>query len=466
MTNWRRSILRKFTPQISRLTLVADPDGLMTEEGVLQGIRERGFELIPFDDAVSFRYAYESKYRSLWDQGKSTELVVALRTAAADLKFLPFDLLKTGRQLRFTLGELFPNLAYPIVEALHRADLDRLYAAQEQFPAEPLGENATKDFILRHVFGFTPEVVTSPASLLHCLLAKHYRNQRMPDIFERRLVALLRQRPAFQDWPLEQIVADRPAFLEFLQERWPYFLRRLASGKAAGLKDKPPAAPKRFPGPEDLPFDDHDVKAYLDNFFAEGLLRPVDLDEAGTLLSEWVAVGLKIDPERDAVRRLETLAKLIEQTIPSPQDRHQQWLDFAFRWAELDVAWFRVPAKARAPFATLRDALDTRVNDRFQQWLANLFHTLHNQSPVPPVMVHHIPRFLARQMERDSCKVALVVLDGLAISQWITLQECLASHQPRFAFNRQGVFAWVPTLTPISRQSIFAGKPPLLFVGA
>ena len=65
--SWRATILREFTPQVARLTLVADPDGLLLEEGILKGIQERGFELIPFEDHVAFRFAYESRYRSRWD---------------------------------------------------------------------------------------------------------------------------------------------------------------------------------------------------------------------------------------------------------------------------------------------------------------------------------------------------------------------------------------------------------------
>ena len=79
MATWRDLILKEFTPQIARLTLVADPDGLLAEEGVLQGIRERGFDLIPFEDPVAFRFAYESRYRALWDRGDHTDLMVVLR---------------------------------------------------------------------------------------------------------------------------------------------------------------------------------------------------------------------------------------------------------------------------------------------------------------------------------------------------------------------------------------------------
>src|SRR5207249_2592719 len=113
MANWRDKILKHFQPKISRLTLVADADGLLTEEGMLSAIRERGFDLIPFDDSIVFRFAYESQYRSLWDKGENTDLVVVLRSAEQELRKLPFDLLKAGRQLIFALHQLFPKLNYP-----------------------------------------------------------------------------------------------------------------------------------------------------------------------------------------------------------------------------------------------------------------------------------------------------------------------------------------------------------------
>ena len=90
MSSWRDRILKEFTPKVARLTLVADPDGLLLEEGILEGVRERGFELIPFEDHIAFRYAYESKFRSRWDRGEHTDLVVVLRSQASDLGGLPY----------------------------------------------------------------------------------------------------------------------------------------------------------------------------------------------------------------------------------------------------------------------------------------------------------------------------------------------------------------------------------------
>ena len=49
MRSWRESILNDFVPNVSKLTLVADPDSLLTEETLALELRSRGFELIEFD---------------------------------------------------------------------------------------------------------------------------------------------------------------------------------------------------------------------------------------------------------------------------------------------------------------------------------------------------------------------------------------------------------------------------------
>ena len=107
--DWRDQILKEFTPKVAPLTLVADPDGLLLEEALLEAIRERGFELLPFEDHVAFRFACESGFRSRRDRGESTDLVIVLEAERHDLATLPHDLLRAGRQLSFGLGELFPR---------------------------------------------------------------------------------------------------------------------------------------------------------------------------------------------------------------------------------------------------------------------------------------------------------------------------------------------------------------------
>src|SRR5690625_3719354 len=98
---WRQPILSLFTPEAAaafRLTIVSDPDQLLTEQTILEEIERRGFDLIPFDDAIAFRYAYESQYLRHWDHDRPTAMVVLLRTELDDPDTLPYDLLSSARR--------------------------------------------------------------------------------------------------------------------------------------------------------------------------------------------------------------------------------------------------------------------------------------------------------------------------------------------------------------------------------
>ncbi|MDZ7700411.1 MAG: BREX-3 system phosphatase PglZ [Deltaproteobacteria bacterium] len=473
MSSWRDQILKEFTPKVARLTLVADPDGLLLEERILEGIRERGFELIPFEDQITFRYAYESKFRSRWDRGEHTDLVVVLHSQESDLGTLPYDLLQAGRKLSFNLGDIFPNLSYPVVTSLDRGDLDALYEAQTKYAPGQLGDNATKEFVLRHVFEIAPELIKQPSDLLRVLLRRHYRGQRIPPALDERFIQLLRQSTYFDEWPLERLAADREAFFTFLQERWPIFLDREATKGISGLPAEASAQAGvredgsyglTIKGPVDLPFDHHDIRVYLDNLFVEGLLHSVPHDHADALSKSWVGIGIQTAPIEDRSRRIAKLMDSLQTSIPADDARHTEWFHFARGWAEL-ILQTNDPLEAvptRTP-GSIKD-LQAQVDAAFTAWLLKRYAGLVNLPPVPPVMLHHLPRFLARQVGEDrQAKIALVVVDGLAMDQWLVIRGALTSRKPSFQFREQAVFAWIPTLTSVSRQAAFAGKAPLFF---
>jgi hypothetical protein len=464
MSSWRDQILKEFTPKVARLTLVADPDGLLLEEGILEGVRERGFELIPFEDHIAFRYAYESKFRSRWDRGEHTDLVVVLRSQASDLSGLPYDLLQAGRRLSFNLGDIFPNLSYPVVTALDRGDLDALYEAQKRHAPGQLGDNATKEFVLRHVFEIAPELVKQPSDLLRVLLRRHYRGQRIPADLDNRFIQLLRQNNAFDDWPLETLVSDREAFFAFLQERWPIFLDREAAKGTSGVREDEKPYGLSIDGPVELPFDHHDIRVYIDNLFVEGLLHSVPHVHADTLSRTWVGIGVRTVPIEDRSRRLGKLIDSLEVSIPAEDAKHTDWFHFARGWAEtILLANDQAEAIPESTGERIKN-LQAQVDAGFAGWLFKRYAGLVNLPPVPPVMLHHLPRFLARQMGEDrNSKIALIVVDGLALDQWLVVREALASKQPGLKFREQAVFAWIPSLTSVSRQAAFAGKAPIFF---
>lgn len=465
--NWREHILGAFTPEAARLTLVADPDGLLLEEGVLVAVRERGFDLIPFDDAVAFRYAYESKYRAKWDRGEHTDLVVALRAPSAELSRLPWDLLTAGRRLSFSLADIFPNLSYPVVDQLSRGDLDALYAAQFDYPPGALGDVATKNYVLRHVFKIAPEQIRNPVDLLHALLRRHHQGLLVPTSLDEHLIGVLRRNPLFNGWPLDQIAPDRGAFLGFLQERWGVFLHGKTPQEPPGTSEPAVAFGLKFGGPAHLPFDHPDIRVYVDSLFLEGYLSAVEHPRARMWAGTWARVGLRLDPEADRLRKLDGLLDRVSSTVPEPEARHGEWATFALRWAELQALRYAEGQDPGAHFDARLAEVQKRVDDAFGAWMTKRYSGLYNQPATPPVMLHHLPRYLARRLAAEGVrKVAVVVLDGLALDQWATLRQELKKTHPGLSLDEQAIFAWVPTLTAVSRQAVFAGKPPLFFSGS
>ena len=468
MDNWRDEILAAFTPGVERLTVVADPDGLLLEEAILETLQARGFELVSFEDRITFRFFYESRYRSHRDRGDLADLVVAVRGDASDLRTVPYDVLQAGRQLSFQLGDLFPKLSGTVVNALDRSYLDALYAAQaREPPARRLGEAKTEIFVLRHLFQFVPGTIRQASDLLCFLLRRHYRRLRLPRALEHRLIGELRKDPVFKQWPLAQIVPDREAFFAFLQERWPIFLDRQTSGSVA-VHESTERYGLAFHGPAELPFDHPDVRVYIDNLFLEGALRPIAHPGGHEVAGSWALAGIEVDPQAHRKRRLDGLLKSLEETMPKDAASHQVWLAFAPRWAQVNALVFGAGAgtldgNVLERYCSIRGGID----ETFTAWIRQRFETLHNLPPSPPVMIHQIPRLLARRLQESrNGKVALVVMDGLALDQWVVVRELLAQQRPGLRFREESLFAWIPTLTMVSRQACFAGRPPLYFASS
>lgn len=459
MSSWRDAILNDFVPHVSKLTLVADPDALLTEEKLALELRNRSFDIIEFNDPVEFRYAYESKYRSTWDRGEHTDLVVVLRLQDYELDALPYDLLKAGRKLAFDLGGLFPNLSYPVIEKLDRSLLDALYDAQKKSSPDRMGDNATRDFILRHVFGIAAELIGNEVDLLRVLLRLHYNKISLPEVLADRLVQVLKGQGGFHVWPLAEIVPDEEAFFAFLQERWPVFLSKL--GAAGQVREESSDYGLKYPGPEVLPFDHQDIRVYIDNLFVEGKLTPVQKPDVTVEAHSWIRSGIVETTGADDDIRITRLLEVVQKAVPTAEARYSDWLAFSAKWAELGAL---VHSGCPASEKELFQQIGTTLNEVFAEWLKGHYASLINLPPTNPAMLHHVPRRLARELtDVSETRVALIVVDGLALDQWVTVRQILQEQDRNLVMRESATFAWIPTLTSVSRQSIFAGKPPIYF---
>lgn len=467
---WREPILRHFTAElaaVSRLTVVADPDGLLLDPTVLDAIRIAGFEVVPFDDPVAFRLAHETRFRDVWDNGERTGMVVSLRVGTGDLNTIPFDLLDDARRdsrvLFFSIGDLFPGLAPGVVFELEQRHLDRLHDAVREKQPHGLGENATRDFILLHVFEVAPELIRSPADLLRVLLRRYQAGHIWPASVDARFIQVLRQRPEWLSWPLEEIACSRAAFLAFLQERWPLFLKR-SGGPRDAVREGEGGWGLRYPGPADLPFDHDDVRVYVDSLFLEGQLSPANTVPPEAVRGTWMSVGVSTPTPEAVSDRMRRLLDRVTAELPSQDAGHAEWMRFGLLRGELKaLRWADASSLDTALVAAVQAALDGG-EERFTAWIAEHYESLHNLAFWPrPVMVHHVARFMAHGFPSGSGgRKALLVLDGLALDQWAVLREDLQA-KSKVEVDDSAVFAWIPTLTSVSRQAIFAADPPFYF---
>ena len=265
-SSWRDDVLNRFVSELTRLTLVADPDDLLADEGMQDTLEARGFEVVKFEDPISFRYLYETTYRTRWSAGEKFELVIVINSDLTALEKLPYDLIKNSRQLSVSLADLFPGLTYREVAALAQLDLETLYEAQLKYKPGNLGENSTKDFILQHVYGIAADMIKNEADLLTVLLRLHLSGRELPTLFSKRLTQQLGQDAAFAEWPIESLLSDSAALYEFLQERWPTYLQAEVTSDEKALHDLLAQSTYGFkwPGPQLLPFGHSDIRAFVD----------------------------------------------------------------------------------------------------------------------------------------------------------------------------------------------------------
>jgi len=255
--------------------------------------------------------------------------------------------------------------------------------------------------------------------------------------------------------------------LLFLQERWPAFLDRMAAESGERMSEPPTDYHFQLGGPRSIPFEHDDVRVYVDDLFVEGLLLPVEHRSGHLLARGWTRIGIQYDPLADRIGRFSRLVDTLSESIPGADARHDDWMQFSQRWAELIALSLRVgqdrPKEALQRFDATRGLVDTA----FTGWLQRRYAGLYNQPAEAPVMLHQVPRAMTRRVSKeDKERAALVIIDGLSLDQWVVVRDVLKDQHPDLHLRESAVFAWIPTITSVCRQAVFSGKVPLFFPGS
>lgn len=445
---WRDALLTRFDRDSGTIFRVVDPNGLVRDERVQAELRTRGFELLLWKSAAEGHLVY-ARWKANPDV-KSRPALVVVTLDAGTAQGLPADL-RGPRSIDLGvigLDRLFPRLSYPVIRELDTDVLDRLEEAASRLDRD-LGDAETRAFVLRHGYAIDLASVHAPEDLLRLLFELHTRARRLSRPLAEHIVAALQPRAALDAIPLAQWVVDRGAFVAAVQAQWPGYLTELTGGARCDA-----SAPV-------LNFDA--VRPQVATLFLDGVLSPVNFEPVDALPA-WARVGVARATPEDKVARLARLVEHAEKVVPGDGAAHQDWSRFAWTWAELTRAYASL---ARVPDGDLSDrlaALRSKVDASFARWMLVRYGLLAS-APRPayqPVMVHHAVELLAHRRGPKG-RVALVVVDGMALDQWLVLRDALRAHDPSLRFVEDTAFAWVPTVTSVSRGALFTGRLPMDF---
>ena len=468
---WHQRILQPFTADLSRLWVACDPDGVLLDEKLLSELRARGFEVMGYDDPFAFRAEFEERYRAAWDANEpapSPALIVHLRRDNAD--DLPWDILHNARPaVRLSLAELFPKLAYGAVRQVEPELLAGLFHAHQTELQSARGENESKDFILEHVYQLTPRSIRTPVDFWREVLRLHFANRALPESFAEHVAGILRGKGLFAGQPVADWLSSRSALLRVVQDAWYRYLEKLKlEGRRVAEPDSPSLGAGKVGAEIEIPFDHTDVRAIIDSMFLDGSLHPLAVSGVPASVPGWIRAGIVEDVWSQFAlveKSIETLAA----AVPDADAPHKAWGDFAKRYGEMLSRVHDLPGKDGGERLTnIRErikAIQTLSDERLQAWVAARHYADLILQPATkgPVMVHHVPRFLRQRRNAGEAKVALLVFDGLAFDQWVRIREHLIARQQPLAFDENTAFAWLPTVTSVSRQALFSGLRPREF---
>lgn len=459
MTPWTERILQAFPEDLSSFWIASDPDNLLLDENILRVLRDRGFEVLPFEDSIAFRVEYEERYRVAWDRGADGACkALVLQFQGEDLNLLPWDYLRHARRGDLSLADLMPKLNASVIRQIDSTDLERLFAAHNSHASQVLGESMTKEFLLTHLFEVNPHLMRKPENFWREAFGLLYRGVVLPPVLAQYVAKILTD-TALGSLPIEGLLSSKSALARTVQAAWGHFLEE----RGVEIEHADLDSGSQTTTVVDIPFDHADIRVIVDTLFLEGALQPVNARTVPAALPDWIRLGAIQSPTslRDLV---EGGVRSVAAKLPAPEATHRDWTDAAKRLAETIYRFHELPSEDAAALRPAMRALQLEADKRLREWVQKRFQDLPSL-PVAkaPVMVHHIPRYLSMRRNAGEEKIALLVFDGMALDQWVQIREYLSARAQYLTTEESGCFAWLPSLTSVSRQALFSGLRPREF---
>jgi hypothetical protein len=448
MSTLEEHLIQKIHAEVSPLWAVADGDGLFRNDEVARLLTERGAAVVQFDDPIAFRFIYEHEIRPRIDSGAPGCHVIIFEPGNDGFRCLPADIYESSHKIEVALGDVFPTLSRKVMRDLEPAVVSRFWEKKDQIPAVPLGDRDTADLVLRIGYRIDTTLLSSFQDLVHALTVLHFSGRHLPETLASRLEQVAGG-PYILGGIIPDLIRSPGAFWEFLQTQWESWL-------------VPPEKNVQDLSAPSLSFEDSCMRVLVDNLFFEGFLTPLPATAVMKKLPhEWCRVGITAKGVADDNSELADKHLRLIETIPAEDAGYQDWLRFGFTYSSHVAALFsqdRSPELTDAFWSELWNPLDVR----FHMFAKTRMESLQNLPPTRPVVGHHIAPFLARRV-RANKKVALLVLDGLSLSQWKAVRRELEGVLPGLIASEDACFTLVPSVTNVCRQTIYAGELPVFF---
>ena len=446
---WQSELLSKLDFTAKQCFIISDPENLCFEPFIDAQFEESKIELIDDSDPVSLRFVYEN-----WLEDQNSKALI-IRCAEIDENYIPFDITLNAQNVNFQINEIIPELESETIRSLSPVYFQPIKEAISNYRPGKLGRIASLDFLLRHIYKIAPEIIQSEVDLVRLLIQKHYLSGEMPEVIEQRLIALLKLNTAFNGWDFDRLLPNKAEFFEFLQVQWELYLQTLVPAQEIKEASWPQ-------GKLIVPFEDQDIQVYVDNLFSDGLLKPIDFK--GIPQEHRASIGVISEEGFSELKRFSHLLSRLNKVFLKEEVNDQSadfWGEHAFELGILNALGHQIKTLSASEITSLNH-LNTKVDHLFEEWLIEKFGGLISLPAIRhPNMLHKIPDWLNRKVQDDK-RICLLVMDGMGFQQWSLFRESLKSFSS-MSIEEHYSFAWVPTITSISRQSMFSGKKPYFY---
>ena len=220
----------------------------------------------------------------------------------------------------------------------------------------------------------------------------HFANRILPPLFAEHVAGILQSKGLFADQPVSAWFSSRSVLLRVVQDAW---YRYLAKQGVTGYRVSEPAPPDYAPK-IDVPFDHSDVRAIVDSMFLDGTLHPLAVHGVPADLPNGIKAGIVKDPAAFQDLVVEGI-KSLTAGMPTDASSHRDWSEFARHYGEILSRFHTLDNYQSSVMHDSMTAMQRLSDKRLQPWVAAKHYGDLPSLPVTkgPVMVHHVPRFLA-----------------------------------------------------------------------